>query len=253
LASILEAPGPAFWVCLFFCLFGFRARSQISAFPGAEGYGANASGGRGGDVYYVTNLNDSGSGSLREGINAATNSRTIPFKVSGNINLLSGLNVNQPRITIAGQTAPGDGVCLQNYPIYLQADDLIIRHIRTRLGTNAQQEADSMWINNGHRIIVDHCSASWSVDETLSATDTAKDLTVQWTYITESLNNSIHSKGEHGYGSLISPTANANYSFHHNLYAHHRSRSPRPGSSNGKVLRFDFRKNVIYNWGNRAG
>ena len=143
--------------------------AQTLAFPGAEGAGAFAVGGRGGDVYYVTTLADSGAGSLRTGISTApTTGRTILFKVSGNIQLRSTLTVNRPRITIAGQTAPGGGICLQNYSFNLAANDLIIRHLRTRLGTNALQEADAMWINAGTNLIVDHLSASWSVDETLS-------------------------------------------------------------------------------------
>jgi pectate lyase len=228
-------------------------QAQLPAFPGAEGQGATAAGGRGGDVYYVTNLNDNGPGSLREAITSATNSRSILFSVSGNIRLLSTLALEKPRLTIAGQTAPGDGICLQDYLLYVAADDVVVRHIRARLGTNALQDADAIWIAGGSRIILDHCSASWSTDETLSATRTARNVTVQWCYITESLNNALPGKGSHGYASLLTPGVNTTYSLHHNLYAHHRSRSPRPGSEAGKNLRLDFRNNVVYNWGNRAG
>jgi hypothetical protein len=229
--------------------------AQTLAFPGAEGAGAFAVGGRGGDVYYVTTLADSGAGSLRTGISTApTAGRTILFKVSGNIQLRSTLTVNRPRITIAGQTAPGDGICFQNYSFNLAANDLIIRHLRTRLGTNALQEADAMWINAGTNLIVDHLSASWSVDETLSVSRSVANLTVQNCFITESLQNSIHSKGAHGYGGLISSAASVTFSFLRNLYAHHDSRSPRVGSdSQAGTLRLDFRNNVIYGWGFRTG
>ena len=228
--------------------------AQTLAFPGAEGAGAYAIGGRGGDVYYVTTLADSGAGSLRYGISTApTTGRSILFKVSGNIVLTSTLTVNKPRLTIAGQTAPGEGVCLQNYSFNIGASDVVVRHLRTRLGTNALQEADSMWINAGTNIIVDHLSASWSVDETLSASAGADRVTVQWCAIAESLNNSIHSKGAHGYGSLITPGANTTYSWHHNLYAHHHSRNPRPGTDSAATFIFDFRNNAIYNYGSRAG
>ena len=237
------------------CLVGILAcrALAIPAFPGAEGYGANALGGRSGDVYYVTSLSNDGPGSLRYGISNAQGPRTILFQVSGNIKLLSGLAIHAPRITIAGQTAPGDGICLQDYPVILDASDLIVRHIRTRLGTNALQQADAMTIAGGTNIMVDHCSASWSVDETLSPTYYTQNLTVQWTYITESLNNSIHKKGPHGYGSLIRPRADASYSFHHDLYAHHSSRNPRAGTYGANLLRLDFRNNLIYDWGIKAG
>lgn len=240
-------------VCVLLWGLALAGYAQLPAFPGAEGHGAAAAGGRGGDVYCVTNLNDSGPGSLREGIGSATGPRTILFKVSGNIRLLSTLAVSKPRITIAGQTAPGDGICLQDYLLYLEADDLVVRHIRSRLGIDALQNTDAIWIAGRSRVILDHCSASWSVDETLSATRKAKEVTVQWCFITESLNHPIATQESHGYGSLLDPGVNARYSFHHNLYAHHQSRSPRPGSEDAKVLRLDFRNNVVYNWGRRAG
>jgi len=228
--------------------------TQIRAFPGAEGAGAYALGGRGGDVYYVTTLADSGAGTLRAGISGApAGGRTICFKVSGNIALSSTLTVNKPNLTIAGQTAPGDGVCIQNNSFNISANNVIVRHLRTRLGTNNLAEADSMWIASGTNVIVDHVSASWSVDETLSASGNTKDLTVQWCYIAESLNNSIHSKGPHGYGSLITPSVNGKLSWHHNLYAHNNSRNPRPGTDSGATVVFDFCNNTINNFGGRAG
>ncbi len=231
---------------------------SVPAFPGAEGAGANASGGRGGDVYYVTTLANTGAGSLRNGISGApAGGRTILFKVSGNIVLTSTLTINKPNLTIAGQSAPGDGICLQNYSFNINANNIVLRHIRTRLGTNALQEADAMWINGGTNIVVDHVSASWSVDEVLSASRAVANLTVQNCFITEALNNAIHDKGSHGYGGILSSDNWTTYSYLRNLYAHNRSRNPRIGSSqdplNPNTLRLDFRNNVIYNYGDRAG
>jgi len=223
------------------------------AFPDAEGFGCHATGGRGGEVYFVTNLNDDGPGSLRHGIMKARQPRTILFKVSGTIRLKSGLSVSRPNLTIAGQSAPGDGICIRDYGVNLSADDLILRHLRFRLGTHGADPEDALTVTRGNNIIVDHCSASWSIDETLSASGRAQNLTVQWCYITESLNQSVHRKGEHGYGSLIRPRAHVDYTFHHNLYAHHSSRVPRPGSYRDGSLLFDFRNNLLYDWGHKAG
>lgn len=233
----------------------FYITSSLIAFPGAEGAGAYASGGRGGDVYYVTTLADTGAGSLRNGISGApAGGRTILFKVSGNIQLNSTLTVNKPNITVAGQTAPGDGICIQDESFNIAANNVIVRHMRTRLGTNNLAEADGMWINSGTNIIVDHVSASWSVDETLSTSRAVANLTVQNCIISESLKKSIHVKGEHGYGGIISAEANATFTYHHNLYAHNSSRNPRVGSdSQAGTLRLDFRNNVVYDWGFYAG
>jgi len=236
-------------------LFGVaRAGFAVPAFPGAEGFGANAQGGRGGDVYYVTNLADDGPGSLRYGIETASGPRTILFKVSGNIRLRSNLIVTRPRLTIAGQTAPGDGICIQDGTLSIQADDIIVRHLRCRLGTNNLVQDDALNVIGGRNIIVDHCSASWSVDEVLSVVGHAENVTVQWCFISESLNRSIHAKGPHGFGSLIRSRTNAFNTFHHNLFAHNNSRNPRPGTySNTYIQRLDFRNNVIYNWGGKSG
>lgn len=233
----------------------FNITNFLGAFPGAFGAGANASGGRGGDVYYVTTLADSGAGSLRTGISGApAGGRTILFKVSGNIALNSTLTVNRPNITVAGQTAPGDGICIQDQSFNIAANNVIVRHLRTRLGTNDLAEADGMWINGGTNIIVDHVSASWSVDETLSTSRAVANLTVQNCFITESLKNSIHVKGEHGYGGIISAETDVTFTYHHNLYAHNSSRNPRVGSdSQAGTLRLDFRNNVVYDWGFYAG
>jgi hypothetical protein len=232
--------------------------ASVCAFPGAEGFGAGSLGGRGGRVLFVTNLNDSGDGSLRRAAEA-DGPRTVIFRVSGTICLKSKLVVRKPFITIAGQTAPGDGICLKNYALAIAADHVVVRYIRCRPGDNAKAESDAMSISSGRNIIVDHCSASWSVDETLSASSRGRlgNVTVQWCIISESLNNSIHHKGPHGYGSLIRGSFGNGYTYHHNLYAHHHARLPRPGNyidctrdPEGFVL--DFRNNVIYNWAGRA-
>jgi pectate lyase len=240
----------------------FISQTAVSmpAFPGAEGFGAEAIGGRGGKVLFVTNLNDSGPGSLRAAIES-DGPRTVIFRVSGTIALKSNLSVKKPYITIAGQTTPGDGICLKDHALSISADHVIIRYIRCRLADNAKSESDALSVSSGQNIIVDHCSASWSVDETLSASSRGRlgNVTVQWCIISESLDNSTHHKGSHGYGSLIRGGFGNGYTFHHNLYAHHHARLPRPGNYNDRSIDpegfiLDFRNNVIYNWaGSAAG
>jgi len=218
---------------------------DIPAFPGAEGYGAGAVGGRGGDVYHVTNLHDKGPGSLRYGITSANGPRTIVFDTLGTIVLHSLLIVDKPFLTIAGQTAPGEGITLSNYTLYLAADHLIIRYIRSRLGDRYETEMDAISVKSGSNIMLDHISASWGIDEVFSfQSDDIDSITVQWCMITESLRYSYHHKGPHGYGQII---GSLHQSVHHNLYAHHSSRSPKV--SGRRHCEVDFRNNVIYNWG----
>lgn len=236
------------------------AREQALAFPGAEGAGRYAAGGRGGVVIRVVNLDDSGPGSLRAAIETA-GPRTVVFDIGGTIRLLSPLTIRRGRITLAGQTAPGGGVTLRDQPLVVAADDVVIRHIRSRLGDESGAEADAVSIERGRRIILDHVSASWSVDETLSVGSRYDppergiyDVTVQWSLIAESLNASGHAKGDHGYGSLLRGGHGAHMTFHHNLWAAHRARMPRPGNYNPPAVdpegaRFEFRSNVFYDWG----
>ncbi len=239
--------------------------ADVLAFPGAEGAGRFSQGGRGGAVIHVTNLDDAGPGSLRAAIEAK-GPRTVVFDVAGTIQLKSTLKITSPRLTIAGQTAPGGGITLRDQTLVVAADDVVIRFIRSRLGSDSKVEGDAIWIAAGHRIILDHVSASWSVDETLSASARYDkpdqgfyDLTVQWSIIGESLAHSIHVKGDHGYGSLIRGGRGSRISFHHNLWANHMARAPRPGNYDGPDKDpvgafFDFRSNVFYNWGHdRAG
>ena len=189
----------------------------------------------------MTNLNDKGPGSLRAAIQS-NGPRIVIFSVSGTIALNSTLNIRNPFITIAGQTAPGDGICIRNFALVIQADQVIIRYMRLRLGDESGGQSDAMSALRQKHIIIDHCSASWSEDETMSVY-WCDSTTVQWCLIGESLYESTHMKGAHGYGAIW---GGQNSSYHHNLFAHHSSRNPRFARGAGNT---DFRNNVIYNWG----
>ena len=209
---------------------------QIPAFPGAEGFGAYATGGRGGDVYYVTNLNDSGPGSLRQGISSAIGPRTIVFAVSGNIALQSILYLDKPNITIAGQTAPGDGICLKDYSLDVRnTHDIVVRCLRLRRGDvlvragskpTGSGGLDTVSIDDSSNVIFDHCSLSWSCDEIFGIVQN-QNVTVQWCIVSEPLgdpNALIHPYGtNHAYGMNCSATT---LSVHHNLIAKYVMRGP---------------------------
>lgn len=226
----------------FFIIASFlNLSAQQLAFPSAEGYGKYSKGGRGGEVFEVSNLNDSGTGSLRAAVEAE-GARTVVFKVSGTITLESPLTINNPYLTIAGQSAPGDGITIRKYPIRIGADHVIIRYLRVRLGDESGSAYDAISSRYVSNLILDHISTSWSVDECMSIYH-CDSITVQWCIISESMCQSNHEKGAHGYGGIWG----SNYStYHHNLLAHHSSRNPRMASGSGNT---DYRNNVIYNWG----
>ncbi len=239
-----------------FCAITLTAHAATKekqpAFPGAEGFGRYVTGGRGGAVYHVSSLADDGSeGTLRWACEKK-GARTIVFDVSGTIHLTSTLQLKQGNVTLAGQTAPGDGICVADYPFAIRANNVIVRFMRFRLGNNnvtldGADGWDGLGAMDQEGIMVDHCSVSWSIDECLSIYG-VKNSTVQWTIASQSLTNAGHSKGAHGYGGNW---GGSGITYHHNLLAHHESRVPRLGPRYTTQLdeRMDMRNNVFYNWG----
>ena len=230
--------------------------SPLPAFPTAKGLGAAAIGGRGGAVYHVTNLNDSGPGSLRNGIMTAAGPTTIVFDVGGTIELNSALSIDKSHLTLAGQTAPG-GIAVTGFGTTIQgASDVIVRYMSFRAGdTNiAAGVEDSLRVVNANRVIIDHVSTAWGLDETLSVTR-CNNVTVQHAIIAETLN-----PANHAYGSLVRGNVDAanpgGYTFHHNLWIHNDRRNPALGSyqeeDKDAELEVELVNNVICNWGARS-
>jgi hypothetical protein len=225
----------------------------IPAFPGAWGGGMFTSGGRGGKVIAVTNLNDSGEGSLRAALEAE-GPRIVVFRVAGTIKVNGDLNINHPDITVAGQTAPGDGICIAG-TFNINTHNVIVRHIRVRRGVPmGGQGDDNIGGNPNHHVIIDHCSTSWGMDENISLyrhmrpsldgktqiKDPARYITIQWTISSEALDARGHAFGGTWGGN---PST-----FHHNLFACNTARNASIGMSGP----FDFRNNVIFNWRHRT-
>ncbi|WP_081164502.1 pectate lyase family protein [Niastella populi] len=230
-------------------------RETQVAFPGAEGYGKYATGGRGGKVAIVTNLQNDGAGSLRQALAAYPGKPlTVVFQVSGIIELSSPLILKRSNVTIAGQTAPGDGICLKGHSFIINGankggnhGNIIIRYIRSRPGSNYNKGVYGLDIENCHDIIIDHCSFSWANEECVAAYD-VKNITIQWCIISEGLYEAGHHKGHRSYGGVW---GGQYASFHHNLFAHLNNRVVRfnGARAHDTVAIVDYRNNVVYNWG----
>ncbi|HEY7088797.1 MAG TPA: hypothetical protein VH518_11950 [Tepidisphaeraceae bacterium] len=227
------------------------------AFPGAEGYGRFAKGGRGGKVYEVTTLEDGGPGSLREAVEAS-GPRTVIFRVGGTIKLTRKLVIKNPYITIAGQTAPGDGICIGGYTFgNLGTHDSVVRYVRIRVSDEAGITMDGTGFASSDNCIIDHCSISWSEDEAVSSRG-AKNITLQRCIVADALNVANHRNYPpgtmHGYAGSISGNIG---SFHHNLIADCAGRnwSLAGGYEKGNQKfagYLDIRNNVCYNWVHRT-
>jgi pectate lyase len=242
------------WFALTLAVAAADPTPAVPSFPGAEGFGSRTPGGRGGRVIPVTNLNADGPGSLHAALSAA-GPRIVVFRVGGVIALTRPLAITEPFVTVAGQTAPGDGICVRGAGLVVQTHDVIIRHLRFRVGDAEDgpdpENRDSLGIANRRTapfaIIFDHCSISWAIDENLQLWYPCHDVTLQWCLISESLHRSRHPKGPHGMGLLVGDHAQR-VSVHHCLFAHNDARSPLlKGGTSTEVI-----NNVVYNWGSQA-
>ena len=232
--------------------------ARTLAFPGADGGASTtATGGAAGDVYVVTSLaDDYQQGTLRSAVSSGK--RTIVFAVSGQIDLQSKLTISKSDITIAGQSAPGDGITIAGYPVYISGSNIILRYLRFRMGDQNidksnfdADDGDALGGKGGKNIIIDHCSVSWSTDECASFSR-VENFTMQYCIISESLKLSGHSKGNHGYGGIW---GGRNAAYHHNLLAHHDSRNPRFDHQyvgHEFLGPIDYVNNVVYDWGGNS-
>ncbi len=227
----------------------------LPAFPGAEGFGANTPGGRGGKVIAVTTLDASGPGSL-DAACRASGPRIVVFRVGGTIRLKRNLEIREPFITIAGQTAPGDGICMRGAGLSIRTHDVVVRYLRVRVGDDPvgpnPENRDGIEIAHNrpgevHDIVVDHCSVSWAIDENVSTWYECRDVTFQWCLVGEALMKSRHPKGGHSMGILVGDHAKR-VSVHHCLMAHNNGRNPlMKGDTEAEVV-----NNVVWNYGYEA-
>ena len=244
----------AFLVTILMPLVRAEGSNQL-AFPGAEGFGKYAKGGRGGDVYHVTNLQDDGPGSLRYGIDAADTPRTIVFDVAGTIQLKTPIKMeNKSHLTIAGQTAPGKGITIRDHAMVVtKCSDLVIRYLRLRLGDKNKGDSageDVMTVDYCDQLILDHLSLSWGIDGNSDYRGNSN-MTLQWLLYAEALNNSIHPKGSHAMCTSLRD-CQGNTTLHHNIYSTSRDRHPTIGGGTGSKgyaqVVVDYRNCVNYNW-----
>lgn len=247
------------WLAVLFSIvvvpFVQAGDSNRLAFPGAEGFGKYAKGGRGGDVYHVTNLYDDGPGSLRYGIETADRPRTIVFDVAGTIQLATPIRVeNKSCLTIAGQTAPGKGITIRDHAIVVvKCCDIVVRYLRLRLGDKNKGDSageDVMTVDYCDQIILDHLSLSWGIDGNSDYRGNSN-MTLQWLLYAEALNNSIHPKGSHAMCTSLRD-CQGNTTLHHNIYSTSRNRHPTIGGGTGSKgyahVIVDYRNCVNYNW-----
>jgi hypothetical protein len=246
-------------LCLLATICGASAlQAQQVAFPGAEGFGKYATGGRGGKVVEVTNLQDDGPGSFRQALKEYPGEPiTVVFRVAGIIELQSEIQVKRSNITIAGQTAPGDGVCLKGHSFIINGarakskggnhGNIIVRYLRSRPGGTAASGLYGFDMENCHDVIIDHCSFSWANEECAALYDT-KNTTVQWSIISEGLYDAGHMKGVRSYTGVW---GGQNASYHHNLVANQKSRTVRfnGARAHDTIALVDYSNNVVYNWG----
>ena len=259
LKGVFWAVLAAMLISAVYCPATFAETNSLPAFPGAEGGGMWATGARSSEnreVYHVTSLADDGSfGTFRDAVSQPD--RIIVFDVGGTINLSRTLTIYNDNLTILGQTAPGDGICFRDFNVYMTGNNIIMRYLRFRMGVDGGIEDDTLGGRGINNVIIDHCSMSWSTDECVSFYQN-ENFTMQWCIISESLKNSLHDKGAHGYGGIW---GGKNASFHHNLLAHHDSRNPRLDRGSNKdayndvtlnMTLTDMRNNVVYNWGGNS-
>lgn len=247
-----------------FTVSAAKAQTPLPAFPGAMGFGSQTIGGRGGQIIKVTNTQNDGPGSLRYALESVNGPRIIVFDVSGIIDLTDNILIHNPYVTIAGQTAPGDGITLRSATIDVETHDVIVRGLKFRVGdlpagrdpiARDGFSVSAPWGSSGnttYNVIIDHNEMAWGVDENLQVwgsevvgnTDGVKNVTFSWNYIYEGLTNSINPNGAQGMAMLIGDH-NSNITFHHNLLAHHNDRNPRIDN----ILNAEFVNNIVYNWG----